>query len=153
MADAKYVVLGSYPSVQVLSQTEVVPVQRTTIATRPHGTQAIVNVPLSVFEQGHAASHLAPVATNIETIWASEVISGAYPLQDTDPTSSLLTDYIAFVVSYTPRSGPPTPLTTTVRIATALLGAEAAFYQPEGGTAYGTALTDAFQRLETLAGR
>lgn len=153
MAEANYVTAGSSAGVQVLSQTQVAPVQSVRIYTQPHGTYVVVQVPLSAWRAGHAVKYLKPVAAIIENLWEAGFISGAQFVQDVDPSSGLLTDFVDFTVSYTPGSGLAIPFTSVVRVPVPGLSSETAFTTSSAGKSYGEQIAETYAQLAATAGR
>lgn len=118
-----YTVLGSYPTIQVISPTSVVDVLRITFRTDPSGVVAFANVPykevggFTVADADQAASlFLAPLADGIETIMSTGWLAGASGTEDID-ASGLLVDYIDCVVQYEPNDPlRPGPFQSIIRI-------------------------------------
>lgn len=146
-----YVVAGSRQSVQVISQTEVQPVQLVSIYTQPNGSYVVVPVPLAAWQAGQWASYVEPIAANIEELWKQTVISATNYVQDVD-TSGLLASYVDFTVQLHDANKVPLPYTTVVRIPLSQLASKTFFGKPSGGTAPSTAILSAFAQLEKTAG-
>ena len=146
-----YTTAGSSSGVQVLSQTQVQPVQLVSIYTKPHGSYVVVPVPQAAWAAGDEAKYLEPVAANIEELWRQTVISGTSFVQDVD-ASGLLAAYVDFLVQLHDAKGVPLPFSTTVRVPLTDLGSASFFGKPSGGTAPSTAILQAFAQLEKTAG-
>lgn len=144
---SNYRTAGSVPWVQVVSQTQVVPVQRVNIYTIPHASYIVVNVPANEWAAGRQDKYLHPVAAVVEQIWADGFISGTQFVQDTDPSTQLLADFLNFVVSYTPAGGLAIPYTTVVRVPVPALSSELAFTSSTSGMPYGEQIAHAYNQL------
>lgn len=112
MADG-YTVVGSYTTVQVLTQTTSADVQAVTIVTKPTGIYTIVLVPLAQWQAGKSAAYLTPPAELLEQLIAGGLVTGAVYVQSTN-ASDLLAGFMQLTVSYTPSTGLAQPLTTKV---------------------------------------
>lgn len=146
----QYTIAGSRQGVQVLSQTQVRPVQQVNIYTKPHATYVQVEVPLTVWRGGNADKYLAPVAANIEIVWKDGFINGAQFVQDVD-SSGLLASYVDFVVFFQLEAGLAIPYSTIVRVPVAALSSELAFTTSNTGTPYGQQIAEAYNQLAAMA--
>lgn len=106
MADS-YVIVDQSPVTQVLGPTQVVDAERVEFVTKPHGVYAQRIVPLAAWNDQGAAAWVQPLADAIENMIAGGLASYASWLQTVDPASGLLTDSIAFIVTYDPGDGRP----------------------------------------------
>jgi hypothetical protein len=140
-----YETAGSRQTVQVVSQTQVAPVQAVNIYTKPHASYVVVLVPLSEYQAGNADKYLEPVATVIEQVWSDGFISGTQFVQEIDPATGLFDYFVDFTVSWTPGGGLAVPYTTIVRAPVASLNSTTAFIT--GADAPGVAIADAYSVL------
>lgn len=117
MAD-NWTVVSTQRTPQVLSATEVIDAMVIAFVTRPSNVFAQRVIPYSSWLLLQGAQGLGfwldPIRDAVEGAIADGSASGATFLQDIDPASGLLTDFIEFTVSYTP-SGSLGTLTDTVR--------------------------------------
>lgn len=110
MAD-NYTVLGSFPTVQVVSPQSVVDVVRIGFRTIPSGIIAYANAPNRNLVgiapgdvDGIASVFIAPLATGIERVMGLGFVVAGSHQEDVAP-SGLLTDWMVFTVEYAP-AGP-----------------------------------------------
>lgn len=144
MAD-NFQVVSQRRTVQILSATEVIDVEEVGFVTKPSGVYAQREVPIAAWASEGAGAWIEPLAAAIEGLISGGLASGATFVQSVDDTG-LLTNAIAFVVTYTPPSGIPGPMQTTVEIPVNALTLDTSF-----GTFTGTSPADrldaAFQAL------
>ena len=107
---AGYGLIGSYPTVQVLSPTLVNDVQYCTIQTDPSGVIASMPVQQDVFNKGQAGPVLTAFANGIEQLMAYPHVVAATGTQSLD-ASGLLQDFVTFTVQYVPTSPTSTSIT------------------------------------------
>jgi len=88
-------------SVQVLSPTQVLPVQQIGIRTSPSAVYVEYPVPLSLWDGTDAPAVLEPLAQGIEGVIAQGLCSGGSYVQDYDK-NGLLVDYFDALVEYIP---------------------------------------------------
>lgn len=106
MADS-YRIVDQSPVTQVLGPTQVVDAERVEFVTKPSGVYAQRIVPLTAWNAEGSAAWIEPLAVAIENMIAGGLASYATWLQTIDPASGLLTDSIAFIVTYDPGDGRP----------------------------------------------
>ena len=148
---SNYVTAGSRQTVQVISQTQVAPVQAVNIYTQPHASYVVVLVPLTAYQAGDADDYLEPVAAVIETQWTNGFISGTSFVQEVDASTGLLDYFLDFIVSWTPPGGLRIPYTSIVRAPIAALSSETAFTESGGANAVGPQIADAYAALVGLS--
>lgn len=148
----QYVIAGSFQSVDVVSQTEIIPSQAMRIYTQPHGTFVIVLVPRTDFQAGKTDKYLAPVAKIIEELWADKVISGAVWGQDENPTTGLLIGYMYFTVSLLDSDGNFLPFSTVVAVPVKALSSLTAFQTSTAGPPYAQQIAEAINQLAATSG-
>jgi hypothetical protein len=117
MADG-WTLVSTQRTPQVLSATEVIDAMQIGFITQPSNVYAQRMIPYSSWTLLQGAAGLgfwvAPVRDAVENAIADGSAIGATFVQDVDPASGLLTDFIDFLVGYTPRGGIG-QLTDTVR--------------------------------------
>jgi len=149
MAD-NYTVVSQRRTVQVLSPQEVIDVEEVGFITKPSGVYAQREVPLAAWSAEGAAAWIGPLATAIEGLISGGLATSASFVQDVDD-SGLLTDYVEFVVTYTPTDGLGLPMSTFVRVPVNALTLDTQF-----GTFLGTSPADqlraAYDALVATAG-
>lgn len=149
---SNFTVVSQRSTVQVLAANQVIKVEEVGFATKPSGVYAQVYVPWAEWEADHGTPYISALATGIEDLIAGGLADGGAFVQDIDPSTGLLTDYIDFTVSYSP-SGVALPMTTTVRVPVTLLGVDTGF----GGFLSGGSATDmlraAYDALVATAGQ
>lgn len=139
-------------TIQVIGATQVVDVMEIGAFSEPSNVYFQRYVPFASWQLLNGPQGLGfwlqPVADAIEDSLAAREASGVAFLQDIDPSSGLLTDYLDFTVSYMPPGG-LLPMTTTVRYPIDNLVIEFA-----GGELVGLsdALAEARSQLQTVAG-
>jgi hypothetical protein len=150
---ANFTVIGSYATVQVTGPTTAVDVLRITFRTIPSGVVAVANAPYKNLVgvqpgdvAGIADTFIAPLATGIERMMGSGLVSSAVASEDTDP-SGLLIDYIDATVEYDPPGAGQGSFTQVVRLPTNAFD-EPSFYDP----LIGAKLNAAHDGLVALAG-
>lgn len=149
-----YIVLGSFPTIQVTGPTSVVDVLRITFRTTPSNVVAFANVPyknlvgFQVANAEQAASvFIGPLADGIERMMGSGEVAGAVGSEDID-ASGLLVDYLDVTVEYNPNDPTrPGPFQSLVRVPVFAFD-EPSFYGP----LVGSVIDAAYQALRTLAG-
>lgn len=145
-------VIGSYATVQVTGASSAVDVLRITARTAPSGVVFTANAPYRNLVgvrpgdvEGVANTFLVPLATGIERMMGSGMVSGALAAEDTD-AAGLLIDYIDAVVEYDPPSAAQDALTQVVRIPVHAFD-EPSLYGPLVGSKIGAA----YEGLKALA--
>ena len=151
----QYTLIGSYPTVQVVSPQQVVDVLRIGFRTIPSGVVAYANAPgkkaagqsAGAFVAQLASLYIGPLALGIERAMGLGYIAAATHEEDVT-AAGLLTDLISFVVEYDPDSiSQPGPFQIEVRIPIF------AFDEP---TFFGALVLDplneAYAELQALAG-
>lgn len=114
-ASGGYVLLGSYPTVQVLSPSLINDVVYCTIQTQPSHVVASIPVQEDVFNQGAAGSELSNFAQGIEAVMALPHVTAAVGDQTIDQ-SGLIADNVVFTVTYTDPVNAPYGATAQVLI-------------------------------------
>ncbi len=149
---ANFTVTGSFATVQVTGPQSAVDVLRITFRTIPSGVVATANAPYRNIVgvrpddvQGIADTFIEPLATGIERMMGSGIVTGAVATEDTDP-SGLLIDYIDATVEYDPPVAFSDSLTQIVRLPTQAFD-EPSFYGPLIGSKIGAA----YDGLKALA--
>lgn len=149
---SNFTTIGSYATVQVTGPTTAVDVLRITFRTIPSGVVATANAPYKNIVgvqpgdvAGIAGVFIEPLATGIERMMGSGIVSGAVAAEDTD-NSGLLIDYIDATVEYDPPDASQGPFTQVVRIPTNAFD-EPSFYGPLIGSKIGAA----YEGLKALA--
>lgn len=104
---SSFVIVDQSPVTQVLGPTQVIDAERVEFVTKPSGIYAQRIVPLTAWNAEGAAAWVAPLADAIENMIAGRLASYATWLQTVDPGTGLLTDAIAFIVTYDPGDGRP----------------------------------------------
>jgi hypothetical protein len=152
----QYVTTGSFQTVKVLSQNQVLDVEAIGIQTIPSAVRCTVPVPLAAFRAGNADDYLSVVADLIEALISStpdagqQLVSGASGSQNIDP-SGLLAYYISFTVSYTPLTGQQGTFSEVVTLPVASFESDAAFSTKVNGVLPLIAIEDAYNRQKALA--
>jgi hypothetical protein len=117
MADG-WEVVSTQRTPQVLSASEVIDAMQIGFVTRPSNVYMQRVIPYSSWQTLQGAQGLgfwvAPVRDAIENAIADGSAIGATFVQDVDPATSLLTDFMELIVGYTPPGG-IAQLTDTVR--------------------------------------
>lgn len=126
---ASYIAQGSYTTVKSYAPGTSITVQMITFQTQPTGIWCEYGVPYEAFlQEGTGASDqplIQSLADTIENIALRvSCVTGGTFIQDVDPSSGLLVDYVQFFLSYTPASGAG-PFTTTVDVPVAALASAA----------------------------
>lgn len=149
---ANFTTLGSVATIQVTGPATAVDVLRITFKTIPSGVVATANAPYKNIVgvkpddvQGIANVFIEPLATGIERMMGSGVVTGAVAAEDTD-ASGLLIDYIDATVEYDPPNADQGAFTQIVRIPTQAFD-EPSFYGPLIGSKIGAA----YEGLKALA--
>lgn len=132
MAD-NYVTGPTSRTIQVLSPTEVADVERVPFVTKPSGVSGWRYVPIDAWATEGAAAWIGPLATAIEDLMAGGLASYAAMIEDVDPATNLLADYVEFTVAYTP-PGSGFTSTTRVDVPVNLLTLDTGFFGSFGGT-------------------
>jgi hypothetical protein len=151
-----YITTGSFQTVKVLSQNQVLDVEAIGIQTSPSNVRCTVPVPLAAFRAGNADDYLKVVAGLIESLIASNpdagqsLVSGASGSQNIDP-NGLLAYYISFTVSYTPLTGQQGTFAEVVTLPVASFESAAAFATPVNGVQPLHAIENAYNRQKALA--
>ncbi len=149
-----YVVLGSFTTIQVVSQSQVIDVLRINFSTTPSGITAYANAPYKSITgvqpgdvEGIADVFILPLADGIERMMGSGEVTGAVGAEDTD-ASELLVDYIDATVEYrSPDLRKFGPYQQVVRIPVQFFD-EPSFYD----ALVGVKIDGAYQALKQLAG-
>lgn len=151
MAD-NLTVIGSYATVQVTGPQTAVDVLRITARTIPSGVVFTSSAPYRNLVgvqpgdvEGIANTFLVPLATGIERMIGSGMVTGATAAEDTD-ASGLLVDYIDAVVAYDPSGAGQSELSQIVRFNVQVFD-EAGFYN----ALVGSRITAAYDGLKALA--
>jgi hypothetical protein len=122
-----YVTGPTTRTVQVLSATEVADVERVPFVTTPSGVSGWRYVPYQAFIAEGVDTWIGPLAQAIEDLFSGGLASYATMIEDIDPTTNLLADYLQVTVSYTPPRGGYTS-TTSVDIPVNLLTLDTGFF-------------------------
>jgi hypothetical protein len=113
-----FTIVGQQRTVQIISATQAVDVQMLAFVTHPSNVYAQRYIPFDAWELLQESAGLGfwlqPIVDAIEDNIAAGRAIGASFVQDIDPVTSLLTDFIEFTVSYN-APGALLPMTTTVR--------------------------------------
>jgi len=151
-----YVTTGSFQTVRVLSQTQVLDVEAIGIATKPSGVRLTVPVPKAAYDAGTWQPYLATTAELIESLIASNpdagqhLVSGASGSQAIDG-AGLLAYYVNFTVSYTPTAGQQGTFSTIVTLPVSSFESAAAFNTPVNGVVPLLQIENAYNRLKATA--
>jgi hypothetical protein len=151
-----YVTTGSFQTVKVLSQNQVIDVEAIGIQTIPSNVRCTVPIPLAAFRAGNADTYLSMVAELIESLIASNpnagqsLVSGASGSQNID-AAGLLAYYINFTVSYTPLTGQQGTFSEVVTLPVASFETAAAFTTPVDGVTPLIAIERAYNRQKALS--
>jgi len=132
---ASYTTLGGgTQEVQVLSPTLTLDVQVQPFVTQPSGVFAQFPIPYVDFIAQGVGQWLGPLADAIEGLIANTAAVDATFAQDVD-ASGLITDYLDFIVEYTPpgRFGPPMQTTARVTMGS-LISSSDPFFSRLGGS-------------------
>ena len=125
MAD-NYITGPTSRTVQVLSATQVVAVEYVPFVTKPSAVSAWRYVPIDAWQAEGAAAWIEPLASAIENLLSGGLASYAVMIEDVDPATNLLTDFLQATVSYAAPSGFTS--TTTVDIPASLLTVDTSFF-------------------------
>jgi hypothetical protein len=117
---ASYTLIGSYPTVQVLSPSLVNDVIYCTIQTSPHSVIASMAVPTIAFDSGQGVDYLTPFADAIEQIMQQAAVIGAVGGQKIDP-NGLISDVVVFTVAYADATHPLGTITADAEVPVASL--------------------------------
>ena len=130
---SNYVTGPTSRTIQVLSPTQTLDVERVPFTTRPSGVSGWRYVPLDAWLAQGADAWIAPLATAIEDLISGGLASYAVMIEDVDPSTNLLVDYVEFTVAYTSPDGSFTS-TTRVDVPVNLLTLDTGFFGSIGGT-------------------
>lgn len=147
---AGYTVVSQSKTVQVLSANQVIDVEEVGFVTSPSGVYAQRLVPFAAWAAQGAAAWIAPLAQAIEDLIAGGLAIGGQFVQDVDPVSQLLADFVEFTVAYDPGGG-VLPMTTQVRVSVEALTADSAFGAFVPGLDPAKQLRDAYDALAATA--
>jgi hypothetical protein len=125
MAD-NYVTGPTTSTVQVLSPTQVIEVEYVPFVTKPSAVSAWRYVPIDAWTAEGASAWIEPLASAIEALISGGLASYAVMIEDVDPTTNLLTDYLEVTVSYASPSGFTS--TTVVDVPATLLTLDTGFF-------------------------
>ena len=151
-----YTTTGSFQTVKVLSQDQVLDVEAIGINTLPSNVRLTVPVPLAAYKSGNADQYLAIVSDLIEGLIAStpdpnnHLVSGAVGTQQVDP-SGLLAYFVNFTVSYTPTSGQQGTFSEVVTLPVSIFESEGNYGAPYNGKSALIWIEEAYDRLKKLA--
>lgn len=120
---ASYLEQGSSRTVQVLSSSQVVEVERVEAQTVPHGVGFWRYVPLAAFNAEGTQPWLEPLGAAIEQRLTSGLADDAQMVEDTD-AFGLVQDFVDFAISVEPGPGKVGPFTAMVRVPVLLLTAD-----------------------------
>jgi hypothetical protein len=152
----QYVTTGSFQTVKVLSQNQVLDVEAIGIQTIPSNVRCTVPIPLAAFRAGNADTYLSVVADLIEALIAGSVdagggeVSGASGSQNID-ANGLLSYYINFTVTYTPTATQQGSFSEVVSLPVASFESNAAINTPVNGVLPLVAIKNAYNRQKALA--
>jgi hypothetical protein len=125
---AAFAIVGSYPTVQVISPTLVLDIQYTTIQTSPSGVIASLPLAKADFDAGTAGPLLTDYANNIELLMRQPHVIAGRGEQALD-ANGYLEDNVVFTVQYVPASSSASSVTADAVVPTGLLteGGDPAF--------------------------
>lgn len=152
----QYMTTGSFQTVKVLSQNQVLDVEAIGIQTIPSAVRCTVPVPLAAFRAGNADDYLSLVADLVEALIAGSAsagapeVSGASGSQNIDQ-NGLLAYYINFTVSHTPTTGQQGTFSEVVTLPVASFESEAGLNTPVNGVLPLVAIANAYKRQVALA--
>lgn len=155
MADS-YATTGSFQTVRVLSQNQVLDAEAIGIVTKPSGARFTVPVPLAAYQAGNADQYLAISSELVESLIAAapdpgqQLVSGATGSQSIDG-AGLIAYYINFTVAYTPTSGQQGTFSSIVTLPVSSFESAAAFDAPVNGVTPIVQITNAYDRLKQTA--
>ena len=146
-----YLVINSFRTVQVISNTTVLDAEYVVAQTIPHGFGFAYAVPLTSWLSGAGEGLLATIADQLEALAANGEAVGSVPVQDVD-NNGLLTDAVDVTVAYdrTAQGLPPLYGSVTIPI-------QAFFNQETGiggfhvGEPPNQYVVDEYHRLAALA--
>ncbi len=117
---SSYVVVSSYPTVKVMSPAQVLDVQWISFLTLPTGIGCEYGVPHDAFvlEGSGAADQpiIDALAQAIEQAAQGNGVVGGSFLQDTDPATALLIDFVQYDLVYVPPTAGRGPFATYVNV-------------------------------------
>ena len=131
MAD-NYVTGPASRTIRVLSPTAVADVERVPFVTKPSGVSAWRYVPYDSWLAQGADPWIGPLATAIEGLISGGLASYGAMIEDVDPATNLIADFVQFTVAYTSPDGSFTS-TTTVDVPVNLLTLDTGFFGNFGG--------------------
>jgi hypothetical protein len=152
----QYVTTGSFQTVKVLSQNQVLDVEAIGIQTIPSGVRCTVPVPLAAFRAGNADDYLSLVADLVEALIAGGTgsgggeVSGASGSQNID-ANGLLSYYINFTVTYTPTTTQQGSFSEVVSLPVSSFESEDGLNTPVNGVLPLVAIANAYNRQKALA--
>ena len=94
-----YLVINSFRTVQVLSNTTVLDAEYVVAQTQPHGFGFAYAVPLTSWLSGAGEGLLAVIADELELLASNGQAVGSVPVQDVD-NNGLLTDAVDVTVAF-----------------------------------------------------
>lgn len=151
-----YVTTGSFQTVRVLSQNQVLDVQAIGIATKPSGCRLTVPVPLAAYHADEWKPYLEIVSELIESLIAAtpdpgqQLVSGAAGSQQIDG-AGLLAYFVNFTVAYVPTSGQAGTFSTIVTLPVSSFESAEAFNTPVDGVVPLLQIEHAYARLKATA--
>jgi hypothetical protein len=141
---ASYIYQGSSRTIQVLSPTQVVDVERIDAVTTPSGVPFWRYVPVPAFLAEGSGPWLEPLASAIEQRLASGLADAASMIEDTD-ANGLIQDLVRFTVSVPPGPGKLGPFTTTVDVPVQLLTLDLSLQGAIGASGTGETVASLFE--------
>lgn len=148
---AGYVLLGSFPTVQVISSTLTQPVQYCTIETTPSNVVASYPVREVDFAGGYAAQVLTDYADGIEYMMSQPHVIGGIGTAVLD-VNGLLSDSVVFTVQYTDPIHAPNGVTAEATVPASELYAIPRAQETGGAINAENAVVDAYNSLVAAAG-
>ena len=94
-----YQTTDAYPSIRVLSATQVIETERVTILTIPSGIGATYEVPIASWQEDQGQALMSGLAGQLEELVANRHVTAGVPVQDFD-AANLLQDYVQLTVTY-----------------------------------------------------
>ena len=106
----------------VLSPTQVLDAEIIGVTTSPHGVYFEVPMSYAGWLADGADVAVSGIAESIEALLSSGTVLGAAFVQDVDPVSGLLADFMEFTIGIPVPAGRTGPMTTTVRVPIGAVG-------------------------------
>lgn len=148
---AGYVLMGSFPTVQVLSPTLTQPVQYCTIQTTPSGVIASYPVSEQDFQGGYAVQVLTDFADGVEYIMGQPHVIGAVGTQVLD-VNGLLSDSVVYTVQYVDPVKAPNGITAEATVPVSDLVSIPQAQERGSAVNAENYIVDAYNSLVTAAG-